>query len=190
VTRYPEEGGKMQNQPFELDREDILLLLLSALSGCGTKHRVAGITRLEKMMFLLQKETAFSGKLRNKFDFEPWKFGPFSRQIYEDLDLLASLDLVEAEVQELPSYAEFTEGNNLIESEVDEPIVQKVFSLTDRGCRVAEKLKAAVSERDWAEVTQLKKRFEKVPLTRLIQYVYQKYPETTSKSVLEDLKPR
>ena len=180
----------MQNQPSKLDREDILLLLLSALSGCGTKQRVAGITRLEKMMFLLQQETAFSGKLQNKFNFEPWKFGPFSREIYEDLDLLACLGLVEAKVQELPSYAEYTEEDRLIESEVDEPVVQKVFTLTDRGCRVTEKLRAAISDRDWAEIGQLKKRFEKVPLTRLIQYVYQKYPETTSKSVLEHLKPR
>lgn len=180
----------MQNQVSQLDREDTLLLLMSALSACGTKQRVAGITRLEKMMFLLQKETAFSGKLQNKFNFEPWKFGPFSREIYEDLDLLVCLGLVEAEVQELPGYAEYTEEDRLIESEVDEPVVQKVFTLTDRGCRVAEKLKAAISDKDWAEIGQLKKRFERVPLTRLIQYVYQKYPETTSKSVLEHLKPR
>ncbi len=180
----------MQNELRQLDREDVLLLLMSALSGCGTKQPVAGITRLEKMMFLLQKETRLSGKLQNKFNFEPWKFGPFSKEIYEDLDLLASLDLVEAEEQELPSYAEFTEENNLVESEADEPVVQKLFSLTDRGCKVAEKLKGAISDADWAEVMQLKKRFEKVPLTRLIQYVYQKYPDTTSKSVLEHLKPR
>ena len=180
----------MQKQPSQLDREDVLLLLLSALSACGTKQRVAGITRLEKMMFLLQKETAFSGKLQNKFNFEPWKFGPFSKEIYQDLDLLACLGLVEAKEEELPSFAEFTEEGKLIESEDYEPIVQKVFSLTDRGCRVAEKLKAAISEKDWAEVGQLKKRFEKVPLTRLIQYVYQKYPETTTESVLDHLKPR
>jgi uncharacterized protein YwgA len=180
----------MQNQARRLDREDILLLLLSALSGCGPKRRVTGITRLEKLMFLLQKETGFSGKFQHKFQFEPWKFGPFSKEIYEDLDLLASLNLVRSEVQELPSYAEFTEEDKLVESEADEPIVQKVFSLTDRGCKVAEKLRDVISDEDWAEVAQLKKRFEKVPLTRLIQYVYHRYPETTSKSVLEHLKPR
>jgi uncharacterized protein YwgA len=180
----------MQSQPSKLDREDILLLLLSALSSGGAKQRVAGITRLEKMMFLLQKETKFSGKLESKFSFEPWKFGPFSKEIYEDLDLLASLGLVETEERELPSYAEYTEEDSLVEAEAYEPVVQKIFSLTDRGSKVAEKLKAAMSKNDWAEVEQLRERFEKVPLTRLIQYVYQKYPETTSKSVLQHLKPR
>ena len=63
----------MQNTTRQLDREDILLLLLSALSGPSAKKPVAGATRLEKMMFLLQNETGFSGKLGNKFKFENWK---------------------------------------------------------------------------------------------------------------------
>jgi len=183
----------MQNQPSQLDREDILLLLLSALSGPSAKKPVAGVTRLEKMMFILQNETGFSGKLRNKFRFENWKFGPFSKEIYEDLDLLASLGLVDAEERELRSYAEHTEQeeyNRLIESEEDEPIIEKTFLLTDRGRSVAQKLRTWISDNDWHEIEQLKKRFESVPLTRLIQYVYHKYPETTSKSVLEHLKPR
>jgi uncharacterized phage-associated protein len=180
----------MQSQPNRLDREDILLLLLSVLSSGRAKQKVAGITRLEKMMFLLQKETKFSGKLQNKFRFEPWKFGPFSKEVYEDLDLLASLDLVDMEEQELPSYAEFTEEDTLVEADAYEPVVQKIFSLTDRGSRVAEKLKESISKNDWDEVELLRNRFENVPLTRLIQYVYQKYPETTSKSILEHLKPR
>ena len=183
----------MQRQPGQLDREDILLLLLSALSGPSAKPPVSGVTRLEKMMFLLQKESAFSGKLKeriNEFNFDAWKFGPFSKQIYEDLDLFASLGLLEAEVQELPSYAEYTEEDRLVESEEYQPVVQKVFSLTDRGRKVAEKLRTFISEKDWREIEHLKNRFERVPLTRLIQYVYQRYPETTSKSVLEQLKPR
>lgn len=177
----------MQNHTGQFEREDILILLLSALSGPEGRQQVRGITRLEKMMFLLQKETAFSGKLQSKFNFEAWKFGPFSKEIYQDLDLLASLGLVEAEERELPGYVEHSEE---IELEEDEPIIERRFSLTDRGLRVAEKLRASVSEGDWREIEHLKRRFERVPLTRLIQYVYHKYPETTSKSVLEHLKPR
>jgi uncharacterized protein YwgA len=180
----------MQNKPAQLDREDVLLLMLAALSGPGAKQRVSGITRLEKMIFLLQKETGFSGKAQNNFKFEPWRYGPFSKEIYEDLDLLASLDLIDAEEQHLPRYAEYTEEDKLIEAEEYEPVVQKTFSLTERGRRVAEKLRASISQEDWREIEQLKKRFGSVPLTRLVQYVYQKYPETTSKSVLQHLKPR
>jgi len=180
----------MQNQVDRLDREDALLLLLSALSGPDAKRKITGITRLEKMMFLLQRETGFSGRLRQEFHFEPWKFGPFSKEIYEDLDLLASLGLVDAEERRLPGYVEHTELEELVESEDDEPIVEKTFSLTERGRKVSERLRALITEKDWREVEQLKRRFEGVPLTRLIQYVYHKYPETTSKTVLDHLKPR
>ncbi len=181
-------------QQTALERDDLLLLLLLAMSE-KSKQRVAGITRIEKLLFLLQKETAFSGKLREKFEFKPWKFGPFSKGVYEDLDLLVSAELVDVEERELANYVEYTEQNELtdwigIGSEPGEPVVERVFSLTDRGKKVAEKLRDLISEKDWQEIAGLKRRFESVPLTRLIQYVYHKYPETTGKSVLEDLKAR
>jgi hypothetical protein len=176
-------------QQTALERDDVLLLLLLAMSD-RSKQRLASITRIEKLMFLLQKETVFSGKVHEKFDFKPWKFGPFSKEIYEDLDLLVSLDLVDVEERELANYVDYTEQDELIGSEPGEPVVERVFSLTDRGKKVAEKLRKLISEKDWQEIDGLKRRFESVPLTRLIQYVYHKYPETTGKSVLEHLKAR
>jgi len=181
-------------QENTLERDDVLLLLLLTMAA-GPKRRLASITRIEKLMFLLQKETAFSGNMYEKFPFEPWKFGPFSKEIYEDLDLLASLDLVNVEERELANYVDYTEqdklmGSELMGSELGEPMVEKTFSLTDRGKKVAEKLRSMISEKDWQEIANLKRRFESVPLSRLIQYVYHKYPETTGKSVLEHLKAR
>lgn len=111
----------------DLERDDVLLLLLLALSE-GTKQEVPSITRIEKLMFLLQKETAFSGKLPETFSFVPWKFGPFSQQIYEDLDLLVSLDLVQADERELQNYVDYTEEEQLLGSEPEEPIVERIFS--------------------------------------------------------------
>lgn len=181
------------NQQTALERDDVLLLLLLAMSD-KSKQRAASITRIEKLMFLLQKETVFSGTLHEKFAFKAWKFGPFSQGIYEDLDLLVSAGLVDVEERELANYVEYTEqeliGENPFGPEPGEPVVEKVFSLTDRGKRVAEKLRDRISEKNWQEITGLKRRFESVPLTRLIQYVYHKYPETAGKSVLEHLKAR
>lgn len=184
------KGEGMPMQSRHLEKEDVLLLLLLALSDPRRKAKVAGITRIEKMMYLLQKETCFSGRVHEKFDFKPWKFGPFSKEIYEALDLLFSLNLVDIEERELANYVEYTERDALIGTEEDEPIVEKLFSLTPRGRTVAQKFKDSVAENDWAELVSLKRRFERVPLTALIQYVYHKYPETTDKSVLEHLKSR
>ncbi len=178
----------MPEQSRQLDKEDVLLLLLFSMSGEEAKESVASITRVEKMMYLLQEETEFSSKLQDRFEYKPWKFGPFSKGIYESLDLLFSLDLLDIEVREL-NYIEYTERDVLTGMEEEEPVVEKIFSLTDRGRRVAEKLKSLILEKDWEEFINLRRRFEEVPLTALIQYVYRKYPETTSESVLEHLKP-
>lgn len=180
----------MRKQSVKLDKEDTLLLLLLALTEEGAMEKVRSITRIEKLMYLLQRETQFSDKLGDKFQFRPWKFGPFSREIYDAIDLLESLGLVHTEEQELASYVEYTERNDLTGAEQEDPIVEKVFSLTGRGAAVAEKLKSLIATEDWNEILKLKKRFERTPLTSLIQYVYHRYPETTDKSVLEHLKPR
>lgn len=181
----------MPEQSRKLDKEDVLLLLLFSMSVEEAKGSVASITRVEKMMYLLQQETEFSGKLQDKFEYKPWKYGPFSKGIYESLDLLFSLDLVNIESRELANYMEYTERDELklIGMEEEEPVLEKVFSLTDRGKRVAENLRGLISKKDWAEFINLKRRFERVPLTALIQYVYRLYPETTTESILEHLKP-
>ena len=164
----------------QLAKEDILLLLFLAFSSSKTQHKIAGIARVEKLMYLLQRETVFSGKLQEKFDFKAWKFGPFSKQIYEALDFLSSLSLVDVEEKELANYVDYMEGDELVETDQQDAVVEKVFSLTDRGVKVAEALRKAISENDWAEVTGLASKFERMPLTGLIQYVYHKYPETTT----------
>jgi len=173
----------------QLEKEDTLLLLFLALSGSKTQHKIAGITRVEKLMYLLQEETGFSGKRQDKFDFKAWKFGPFSQEIYQSIDLLSSLTLVDVEERELANYVDYMERDELVETDQEEPRVEKVFSLTARGKKVAEALQKTISPKDWEELTKLTHKFERVPLTSLIQYVYHKYPETTSKSVLNHLKP-
>ncbi len=182
----------MSEQSRRLDKEDVLLLLLYSMSGEGANEPVASITRVEKMMYLLQEETEFSGVQQEKFEYKPWKFGPFSKGIYESLDLLFSVDLLDIEVRELPNYPEHSERDELKLTglEEEEPVIEKVFSLTDRGGRVAEKLRDLISKKDWAELINLKRRFDEVPLTALIQYVYREYPETATASILEHLKPR
>ncbi len=167
----------------KLDKEDILILLLAA-SSTTPKGRIEGITRLEKLMFLLQHETHFSGKIKDKYQFEPWKFGPFSKEIYDSLDFLLSCDLVTIEEIDLANYIEYMERRSLTEVEdKDLEIKQKIISLTERGHRVAEKLKHLISDTDFKELVSLKDRFLRMPLNRLIQYVYHKYPDYTGESI-------
>src|SRR5262245_61588211 len=79
---------------IELDSEDFILLLLEANERLLGKAAISGITRLEKLLFLLQNETDFEGIARF-FVFEPHNFGPFSKEVYEAVDLLEGFELIQ-----------------------------------------------------------------------------------------------
>lgn len=56
-------------------------------------HSIVGVTRLQKLLFLVEKE----GQVNLKdSDFEPYKFGPFSRKVQDDIDFLVNLGYIES----------------------------------------------------------------------------------------------
>lgn len=65
--------------------------VLLAMASAGE----AGLTpaRLQKTLFLLQK--AFPKAENLSYDFQPYHYGPFDAQIYQDAELLASAGLGE-----------------------------------------------------------------------------------------------
>ena len=173
-------------------KEDLILLLLAAPEEpSDTTGRMIGVTRLEKLIFLAQKQIQSVASNVEAFSFRPWKFGPFSEEIYDAIDTLHNLDLITITERGLASYPETVESEALEDEPAGEPVLEKVFELTPRGERVANALREKeIPEEVWKELCDLKKRFGKLSLSRLIHYVYHQFPETTTKSVLEHLKPK
>jgi uncharacterized protein YwgA len=82
-----------QNLPFEVD--DAVILLLGV--ACDIKDlngKIEGITRLEKLMFLLDKETGLSAEMSEELGFVGYNYGPFSEAIYKAIDSLSQYELV------------------------------------------------------------------------------------------------
>ena len=81
----------------EIARRNVVLLLL----GIGPKEELAegigGITRLQKLLFLLGKETGLE-PTDSGFEFAAYKKGPYSSKLYDDLEFLENLGFVESEV--------------------------------------------------------------------------------------------
>jgi len=176
-------------------KEDLVLLLLAAPVGKpGTGGDVHGITRLEKLLYLAQKELEPLKDAAEPFEFRPWKFGPFSQAVYDATDTLYNLDLISISTRDVASYPESSEMETL-EGEVEdgrleEPILEKVYRLTPRGEKVVAALKKTEVPPDlWDAICSLKRRFGKLSLTRLIHYVYHTYPDSAVETVLEHLKP-
>ena len=59
---------------------------------------IGGITRLQKLLFLLWKEAGIQ-EVEAGFEFKPYKAGPYSRKLYDELELLENLNLIHGEVQ-------------------------------------------------------------------------------------------
>ncbi len=83
--------GSMATDTPELEVDDAIVLLLAAPSRLSTlKGQRKGITRLEKLIFLLERETPVKEWMIEGADFRPHNFGPFSAKVYQAVDLLSA----------------------------------------------------------------------------------------------------
>ena len=182
-------------EAIQLDREDVILLILEANERVLGRSRLSGVTRLEKLLFLLERETNFQG-IGDFFRFEAHNFGPFSKEVYEAVEFLSSCELIEVQEKTYPSlYSSSDEAKLLDEiSECETPedantrneVTEKQFSLTQNGRKVAKIMRDSVARRRLSDVEQLDdivRRYGTRPLNQLIRYVYRQHPDMTGKSI-------
>ena len=188
--------NKEESPEMQLDPEDIILLLLEANEKLLGKRALAGVTRLEKLLFLLQKETRFE-RMDSFYEFTAHNYGPFSKEVYEALDFLEGCELIRVKEHVHTSYyasaGEILLLQQISEVEVDEAAAgnaigatEKIFALTENGHKVAQKLRETIEQRrpkDVEELWAIVRRYGKLPLNQLIRYVYRQYPEMTVKSI-------
>lgn len=179
----------MATGEIQLDREDVVLILMEANERLLRKHTLNGITRLVKLIFLLERETSFEG-IGSFFPFEAHNFGPFSKEVYEAVEFLESCDLIEVGEKDYVSpYT--TSGEDRLLSEISDEegsayATEKRFALTENGRKVARIMREAVARKrqsDVDEVDEIIRKYGTRPLNHLIRYVYRQYPAMTSKSI-------
>ncbi len=184
------------------NRKDVLLLLLYSPGRSGQPNEpIIGRTRLVKMLFLFQKEAMPHFRRGTMiaedcfYEFFPWDFGPFSREVYDDINFftlrgfIAASDVQEETIPE--SAAEWEEwlscsrADSSAESISDE-YKEVSFQLTEKGQRFAADLFASLSSAQKKLLHEFKKRTVAVPLKALLRYVYQTYEDMTSKSTIKE----
>lgn len=175
----------------KVNRTDLIFLLLYAPEKPGGKPapELHGVTRLEKLLYLWQQEGPIRQISDSEYEFEPHNFGPFSKDIYDDVDLLTSATLVQERVVSWGASTDYVEARDVIGDDDSGEPQERIFKLTDRGKAVAEQLLRDVPPKAWKELVEIKQRYTGLSLTQLIRYVYRKYPELTHKSKLKHLQP-
>lgn len=178
-------------EEFTFDPEDVILLLLDANERLFGNKYLNGITRLEKLVFLLERETTFD--MAGFFDFKAYNFGPFSKEVYEGIDFLENMDLLESNDRPYTSFYS-TSGeaklDQLISDSADDfsdsEVTEKLFSLTESGKMVAQKLRELKEKTHPSDLEQLEsilKKYGKLSLHQIIKYVYSQYPEMAEESI-------
>src|SRR5579862_4067202 len=78
--------------------EDLVLLLLGAPTTVASAvGRVNGITRLEKLLFLADREKEAQANVLEPLVFRAYHYGPYSKKVYEAVEILAEAGLLAEE---------------------------------------------------------------------------------------------
>jgi hypothetical protein len=185
-----------------ISRRNLLLLLIgldSDPSGLG------GITRLQKLLFLLEEEEGLK-PTEGGYEFQAFKAGPYSPELYDDLEFLENLGLLKAEVTSEASEAEAEEMDRLSfdhligrefekssdGEDVDGPASadtyeERRFRLTEEGRKRIEELMQSGEVAPVAnKIRRIKSKYGKYSLNDLLYHVYTKFPEMTTESEIRD----
>lgn len=170
----------------ELWGPDLLLLMLSAgEAGSVDENRINGITRLVKLLYLVKEETdVFQHVDSDPLKYEAYHYGPFSREVYESIELLEQTGLVKEE--------RFLDGSSIdlledieVTGSVDtgDEYLERRFHLSEKGVAVS-RLLAQKHPEAFEAIDRIKQTYGRLSLSALIRYVYVTYPESAKKSLI------
>lgn len=183
------KGLNVSKLAVEID--DVVVLLLGAPSSVVTlRSRLEGITRLEKLIFLLERETSLGAYLSDDADFIAYNFGPFSPKIYQEVGTLAAAGLLTDSAAPADDATDAWERLTAIDAaqEVrpEDAYTTRNFALTELGRRYYDVLASQLPAKVLEELSGFKDRFAALPLRQLVRHVYKNYPEYTKRSLIRD----
>ncbi|MFZ3324206.1 MAG: hypothetical protein WA190_17660 [Usitatibacter sp.] len=175
----------------KIPRRDLELLVI----GTGSDG-LSGMTRLTKLLFLLEKEEGMKREGAD-FAFTPYKAGPYSPAIYDDIEFLENLGFIETEVTSVATAPEAAEldamsfealmGKEDATELAPDEYAERKFRLTEKGRKRVEDMLAKEDYQPVADkIRRVKSRFGNISLTDLLRYVYTKYPEMATESEIKD----
>ena len=173
----------MENE--KLIAPDLVLLLLATPTRWeDATNRINGITRLEKLLFLVDKECNYGEVLEQSFAFVPYHYGPYSKEVYEAVELLEEAGLIRE--QRGFTDSELDRAEELFYSGMATEIsYERQFILTEDGRTVANFLFRGHPQLE-SEIKRIKDTYAGLPLQALIYHVYTEYPDYAAKSIIRD----
>ena len=138
------------------ERLKVLLLFLSEEAGQYPSDQV----RIMKGLFLLSRPNHV---LDGEYKFVPYSYGPFDPQVYRDINSLWLSGLIEVRANS---------GST------------RIHTLTPEGSKLTHSLRAEFSKQQLSDIRAAKERVSQKPFRRMLEDIYQEYPEFSENSVL------
>ena len=185
-------AGSCQQPLATENTMDLLILLLYAAGKSGqTNEPVEGVTRVQKLFFLLQQKEYAPDELAEvarKYEFEPYKMGPFTGQLQTELDELQSAGIVRMERLKYWLRDDSDPQDGAAEAGSLQRRVESCrFSLTvDWGEQIAKDLWAGLTPGQRQGLSKFKSFFNSLSLRQLLIFVYEKFPKYAVKSTIKD----
>jgi hypothetical protein len=161
--------------------KQLMILLLHAPNRNG-EEAVRGVTRLQKLLFVLEQTLASKSS-----SFYAYNFGPFSEEVNdaaEALRLAGFLRGGERDTSGPPSFAEM--ASTVVDRSGPRDRTQvEDFALNDQGHDAAERLRRsdAAYEQLYQYVLTIRGEWD---TTELVERVYEEYPQFTEKSLIRE----
>ena len=177
-----------------ISKRNILLLMLgTGKDETDIANGINGITRLQKFLFLLENEN-YIEKIEGGYKFEAYKAGPYSSTLYDDLEFLENIGLIESEISGVATEEEVADMDFTFEELMDSENIktpdvydEKRFKLTKEGLT---KVKSLLESKKYDPIVngirKIKSKFGNYSLNDLLYYVYTEYPDMTTESEIKD----
>lgn len=120
----------------EKDKISDKLFLLYLINSVNKQNNFLGITKLQKLVYILENYLYTKGKRALNFSFFRWDYGPMSKEIYVERDFLVNNGLIEKE----GDIRITKKGKNLLSQcseilEENETIIQLIDRITNEYSR-------------------------------------------------------
>lgn len=182
LTREEESLGIDPTPARRPKMKDLMVLLLHA-SGHQGEDAVRGITRLQKLLFVIEQKLA-----ADHSRFYAYNYGPFNEEVNdaaEALKLQGFLEGPQAVTARRPTFAEMMASAMARSGPREDAAVAEEFALSDRGHEVAERLRRSnrAYEQLFSYIRELRQEWD---APDLIERVYDAWPNMAEKSVIKD----
>lgn len=189
------ESPDSQGQLTVEDGMDVVVVLLYAPGRSGQANEpIDGITRLQKLIFLLQEGIGPKDLLKEvrRYGYEPYKLGPYSCELQKDVEELRSAGILRGERLDY-WLADDSDKPGDVDPQIDVPSARRKriestrFVLArDLGCRVGQELWEALSGQERVELAKFKAFFNSLSLRQLLIFTYERFPRFTTESEIRE----